>query len=119
MSGTPETCFNPQTGERKTPTYDISGGIRCTEDSSDKSWWTRPDVVIPDGTTLQEPSTSKKYVVKVDAAVELLVRAEPAACNSLTYATDIEIPTASDYADFTMPSKPDIATLKVKGTDKM
>ena len=118
MSGTPQTCFNPRTGERKTPTYDSYGGIRCT-DSSDEVWWTRPDVVIPDGTTLQEPSTSKKYVVKVDAAVELLVRAESTACDSLTYATDIEIPTASDYADFTMPSKPDIATLKVKGTDKM
>ena len=119
MSGTPETCFNPQTGERKTPTYDSGGGIRCTDSSDDEVWWTRPDVVIPDGTTLQEPSTSKKYVVKVDAAVELLVRAESTACDSLTYATDIEIPTASDYADFTMPSKPDIATLKVKGTDKM
>jgi hypothetical protein len=82
-------------------------------------WWMRPDVVIPDGTTLQEPSTSKKYIVKVDTVVELLVRAARSACASLTYATDIAIPTVSDYEDFNMPTKPDIATLKVKGTDKM
>ena len=51
--------------------------------------------------------------------VELLVRAASFACNSLTYATDIAIPTVSDYEDFTMPTKPDITTLKVKSTDKM
>ena len=42
-----------------------------------------------------------------------------ATCDSLTYATDIAIPTVSDYEDFTMPTKPDITTLKVKSTDKM
>ena len=68
---------------------------------------------------LQEPSTSKKYIVKADAVVELLVRALSSACDSLTYATDIAIPTVSDYEDFTMPTKPDITTLKVKSTDKM
>ena len=67
----------------------------------------------------QEPSTLKKYIVKVDAVVELLVRAASSACDSLTYATDIAIPTVSDYEDFTMPTKPDITTLKVKSTDKM
>ena len=118
MSGTPQTCFNPQTGERKAPTYNSWGDISCTE-SSTEMWWTRPDVVIPDGTTLQEPSTSKKYIVKADEVVELLVRAASSACNSLTYATDIAIPTVSDYEDFTMPTKPDITTLKVKSTDKM
>ena len=118
MSGTPQTCFNPQTGARKAPTYNSYGDISCTE-SSTEIWWTRPDVVIPDGTTLQEPSTSKKYIVKADAVVELLVRAASSACNSLTYATDIAIPTASDYEDFTVPTKPDITTLKVKATDKM
>ena len=61
----------------------------------------------------------KKYIVKADEVVELLVRAVSSACNSLTYATDIAIPTVSDYEDFTMPTKPDITTLKVKGTDKM
>jgi len=118
MAGTPQTCFNPQTGERKMPTYNMYGHSKCS-DSSDEVWWTRSDVVIPDGTTLQEPSTSKKYVVKVDSAVELLVRAESSACDSLTYATDIELPTESDYEAFTMPTKPDIATLTVKETDKM
>ena len=118
MSGTPQTCFNPQTGARKAPTYNSYGDISCTE-SSTEIWWTRPDVVIPDGTTLQEPSTSKKYIVKADAVVELLVRAASSACDSLTYATDIAIPTVSDYEDFTMPTKPDITTLKVKATDKM
>ena len=117
MAGTPQTCFNPQTGERKMPTYDMNGHSKCS-DSSDEVWWTRSDVVIPDGITLQEPSTSKKYVVKVDSAVELLVRAESSACDSLTYATDIELPTESDYEAFTMPTKPDIATLTVKETDK-
>ena len=115
MSGTPQTCFNPQTGERKAPTYNSWGDIQCT----DETWWTRPDVVIPDGTTLQEPSTLKKYIVKADEVVELLVRAASSACDSLTYATDIAIPTVSDYEDFTMPTKPDITTLKVKSTDKM
>ena len=114
MAGTPQTCFNPNTGERKAPTYDIWGDVQCGE-----GWWTRPDVVIPDGTTLEEPSTSKKYIIKLDAAVELLVRANNAACGSLTYATDIAIPTVSDYEDFTMPTKPDMANLKVKGTDKL
>jgi len=118
MSGTPLICFNPQTGERKAPTYDSWGNFKCS-DSSEETWWTRPDVLIPDGTTLQEPSTSKKYVVKVDSAVELLARAESSACDSLTYATDIELPKEEDYNPFTMPTKPDIATLKVKGTDKM
>ena len=118
MSGTPQTCFNPQTGARKAPTYNSWGDISCTE-SSTETWWTRPDVVIPDGTTLQEPSTSKKYIVKADEVVELLVRAASSACDSLTYATDIAIPTVSDYEDFTMPTKPDITTLKVKSTDKM
>ena len=96
------------------PSY---GDISCTESTSE-TWWTRPDVVIPDGTTLQEPSTSKKYI-KVDEVVELLVRAASSACNSSTYATDIAIPTVSDYEDFTMPTKPDITTLKVKATDKL
>jgi len=118
MAGTPLICFNPQTGERKAPTYDSWGNFKCS-DSSEETWWTRPDVLIPDGTTLQEPSTSKKYVVKVDSAVELLARAESSACDSLTYATDIELPKEEDYNPFTMPTKPDIATLKVKGTDKM
>jgi hypothetical protein len=82
MSGTPQTCFNPETGARKAPTYNSWGDISCTE-SSTEIWWTRPDVVIPDGTTLQEPSTSKKYVVKADAVVELLVRAASSdACDS-------------------------------------
>ena len=118
MSGTPQTCFNPQTGARKAPTYNSYGDVSCSESTSE-TWWTRPDVVIPDGTTLQEPSKSKKYIVKADAVVELLVRAASSACDSLTYATDIAIPTVSDYEDFTMPTKPDIATLKVKATDKM
>ena len=50
--------------------------------------------------------------------VELLVQPQ-APGNSLTYATDIAIPTVSDYEVFTMPTKPDITTLKVKSTDKM
>ena len=45
-------------------------------------------------------------------------RAASSAC-TLTYATDIAIPTVSDYEVFTMPTKPDITTLKVKSTDKM
>ena len=67
--------------------------------------WPPPDVVIPDGTTFPEdPSTQKKYVVKaVEAAVELLLKDEASACADMSYPTDMSIPQASDFPDFTMP----------------
>ena len=59
------------------------------------------------GTTFPEdPSTQKKYVVKaVEAAVEncLLLKDEASACDDVSYRTDMSIPQASDFPDFTKP----------------
>ena len=63
--------------------------------------------------------TNRKAVRHISGEIPRLGATYAAACGSLTYATDIAIPTVSDYEDFTMPTKPDMANLKVKGTDKL
>ena len=117
IDGLPQVCLNPGSGDRTAPEYDQWVHARCDEV---KGYHQFPDVVLPDGITLEDPSTSppSKYVLKLSEGVELLQRANASQCASMSFDDAIQLPEASAFVDFVMPRKPNATTLKVKSTDK-
>ena len=116
VSDAPFVCFNPMTGDRKWPEVDSSGDEDCDYTNG---YYRRPDVLIPDGTTFKQPSTGDRYVLKLESGVEMLTPADASACSGMSYDTSITVPTVADYTAFTMPTKPSMTGLSVKGTDKV
>jgi hypothetical protein len=116
VSDAPFVCFNPMTGQRKSPEVDSYGNEYCDYDNG---YHRRPDVLIPDDITFKQPSTGDRYVLKLESGVEILAPADASACSGMSYDTSITVPTVADYAAFTMPTKPSTAGLSVKGTDKV
>ena len=112
----PFICFNPMTGQREQPEVDSYGNEECDDNNG---YERRPDVLIPDGTTFKQPSTGDRYVLKLESGVEMLAPADASACSGMSYDTSITVPTAADYTAFTMPTKPSMTGLSVKGTDKV
>jgi len=112
----PFVCFNPMTGQREWPEVDSSGNEYCDDNNG---YERRPDVLIPDGTTFKQPSTGDRYVLKLEIGVEMLAPADASACSGMSYDTSITVPTVADYTAFTMPTKPSMTGLSVKGTDKV
>ena len=116
VSDAPFVCFNPMTGRREWPEVDSSGNEYCDDNNG---YERRPDVLIPDGTTFKQPSTGDRYVLKLESGVEMLAPADASACSGMSYDTSITVPTVADYTAFTMPTKPSMTGLSVKGTDKV
>ena len=116
VSDAPFVCFNPITGQREQPEVDSYGYESCDYNNG---YVSRPDVLIPDGTTFKQPSTGDRYVLKLESGVEMLAPADASACSGLSYDTSITVPTVADYTAFTMPTKPSMTGLSVKGTDKV
>ena len=117
IDGLPQVCLNPGSGDRTAPEYDQWGYARCDRRNG---YFQFPDVVLPDGITLEDPSTSppSKYVLKLSEGVELLQRANASQCASMSFDDAIQLPEASAFVDFVMPTKPNATTLMVKSTDK-
>ena len=116
LGDAPFICFNPMTGSRAAPEVDQYGNEECDDNNG---YHRRPDVLIPDGTTFKQPSTGDRYVLKLESGVEMLAPADASACSGMSYDTSITVPTAADYTAFTMPTKPSMTGLSVKGTDKV
>ena len=116
VSDAPFVCFNPMTGRREWPEVDSSGNEYCDDNNG---YERRPDVLIPDGTTFKQPSTGDRYVLKLESGVEMLTPIDASACSGMSYDTSITVPTVADYTAFTMPTKPSMTGLGVKGTDKV
>jgi hypothetical protein len=115
VSDTPFICFNWETGQRQLPTVDTFGNEQCDYANG---FYNRPDVLIPDGTTFEQPSTGNRFVLKLENGVEMLTPDTSTACNAITYDPTIVVPTITSYTAFTMPTKPSMASLQVKGSDK-
>jgi hypothetical protein len=116
VSDAPFVCFNPMTGQREQPEVDSYGNEYCDDNNG---YERRPDVLIPDGTTFKQPSTGDRYVLKLESGVEMLTPIDASACSGMSYDTSITVPTVADYTAFTMPTKPSMTGLSVKGTDKV
>lgn len=116
VSDAPFVCFNPMTGQRKLPEVDSYGNEYCDYANG---YYSHPDVLIPDGITFKQSSTGDRYVLKLESGVEMLAPADASACSGMSYDTSITVPTVADYAAFTMPTKPSMAGLSVKSTDKV
>ncbi len=116
VSDAPFVCFNPMTGQREQPEVDSYGNEYCDYNNG---YHRRPDVLIPDGTTFKQPSTGDRYVLKLESGVEMLTPIDASACSGMSYDTSITVPTVADYTAFTMPTKPSMTGLSVKGTDKV
>ena len=95
---------------------DRYGNEECDDNNG---YHRRPDVLIPDGTTFKQPSTGDRYVLKLESGVEMLTPTDASACSGMSYDTSITVPTVADYTAFTMPTKPSMTGLSVKGTDKV
>jgi len=114
VSGTPFICYNWLTSQRALPEVDQYGNEKCDRAND---FYRRPDVIIPDGTTFEQPSTGNRFVLKLEGGVEMLTADSSTACASITYDTTILVPTNTSYTAFTMPTKPSMVGLQVKGSD--
>jgi len=114
VSDTPFICYNWLTSQRALPEVDQYGNEKCDQAND---FYRRPDVIIPDGTTFEQPSTGNRFVLKLEGGVEMLTADSSTACASITYDTTILVPTNTSYTAFTMPTKPSMVGLRVKGSD--
>jgi hypothetical protein len=115
VSDTPFICFNWLTNQRALPEVDRYGNENC---DSANDFNRRPDVLIPDGTTFEQPSTGNRFVLKLEGGVEMLTADSSTACNAISYDASITVPTNTSYTAFTMPTKPTMSGLQVKGSDR-
>lgn len=115
VSDTPFICFNWITGQRQEPIVDEYGNEYCDYNND---FHRRSDVLIPDGTTFEQPSTGNRFVLKLENGVEMLTADSPTACSAITYDTTIVVPTITSYTAFTMPTKPSMVGLQKKGSDR-
>ena len=115
VSDTPFICFNWITATRQEPIVDEYGNEYCDYTND---FYRRSDVLIPDGTTFEQPSTGNRFVLKLENGVEMLTADSPTACSAITYDTTIVVPTITSYTAFTMPTKPSMVGLQTKGSDR-
>ena len=115
VSDTPFICFNWLTNQRALPEVDRYGNENC---DSANDFHRRSDVLIPDGTTFEQPSTGNRFVLKLEGGVEMLTADSSTACNAISYDASITVPTNTSYTAFTMPTKPTMSGLQVKGSDR-
>jgi len=114
MHGLPFRCFNSATGVVTDAVVNVQYGYAYCEVVGDSYPWHMPDVVIPDGTTFNDPLDDKKYTVRTTEAIETLERLDNTQCDALNLGeVSLDYPTRSGYVEFTMPTKPSMSTLTV------
>ena len=115
VSDTPFICFNWLTNLRALPGTHRRPSMATSTATTANDFNRRPDVLIPDGTTFEQPSTGNRFVLKLEGGVEMLTADSSTACSAISYDATIAVPTITSYTAFTMPTKPTMVRAPSEG----
>ena len=92
--GLPEACFNWNTGEVKNKTLSSGGsGLYNAQCDWSNNFYSRSDVVLPDGETVWDALTNETFIVKPQYLGQAAKFLPNATCDGMTYDETITLPT--------------------------
>ncbi len=92
--GLPEACFNWNTGEVKNKTLSSGGsGLYNAQCDWANQFYSRSDVVLPDGETVWDALTNDTFIVKPQYLGQAAKFLPNATCDGMTYDETVTLPT--------------------------